>query len=458
MDSATLSGLIHQCQAFSLLGQDSQQFADLIQQRYRELEQCRVADRPLQVILAERDALTFLASFLAASHFPCHLFLTNPGWVAAEWQQVFSLVVPDLFWGNPPFGHQCVRDASSPDPCRPWDAPAILIPTGGSSGKIRFAAHTWDSLMASVQGFRQYFQVERVNSCCVLPLYHVSGLMQFLRSFVSGGQLLIQASKALEMDGWCEIEPEAFFLSLVPTQLQRLLAHPGRTRWLGRFQTVLLGGAPAWPALLEAARSARIALAPTYGMTETASQVATLKPAAFLQGVSGCGTVLPHAQITVRSPTGEVLEPGQIGQITIEADSLMVGYYPLLAAPIADYQPDDLGFFDASGSLHIVGRSSDKIITGGEKVFPAEVEAAIRATPWVEDVCVLGLPDPHWGEVVAAAYIPRHQALSPEQWRVILSHQLSKPKHPKRWFVLPTLPRNAQGKVDRLRLRQLLGV
>ena len=221
--------------------------------------------------------------------------------------------------------------------------------------------------------------------------------MQFLRSFTTGGKLVILPFKELSAGVKCDIEPSEFFISLVPTQLQRLLENPALATWLSRFQTVLLGGAPAWPELLEQARRYGIRLAPTYGMTETASQIVTLKPDDFLGGTVSCGQVLPHAKVTIRSPTGQLLGVNQIGNITIKADSLALGYYPELFTNRDNFQLDDLGFFDNQGYLNVVGRSSNKIITGGENVFPSEVEAAIRATQLVNDVCVIAIPDQHWG-------------------------------------------------------------
>jgi O-succinylbenzoic acid--CoA ligase len=238
-----------------------------------------------------------------------------------------DLVQPDIILGQDIATDRQQRYSSIPYPQSPIPN-SIMIPTGGSSGKIRFAIHTWETLMASVQGFRKYFQLTQVNSFCVLPLYHVSGLMQFMRSFTSGGKLVIQPFKALEAGGKCNIEPSEFFISLVPTQLQRLLQNPELAAWLSHFQTVLLGGAPAWQELLEQARHQNIRLAPTYGMTETASQIATLKPEEFLKGNNSSGQILPHVKVTIRSPNNEILDINKTGIITIQANSLALGYYP----------------------------------------------------------------------------------------------------------------------------------
>jgi O-succinylbenzoic acid--CoA ligase len=505
-----------------LIGYDSQDFFALANQVLSDLERRSSAAQPPTILLAERNPLKFLAYFIAACSTNCSILLANPDWGNSEWQQVFELVQPNLIWGDegmrkwrnggagaekevelekvegensfplspsqfPPASSK-VQTSFTPSS---FSTSHILIPTGGTSGKIRFAIHTWETLMASVQGFQQYFGLSQINSFCLLPLYHVSGLMQFLRSFTSNGKLVILPFKAVEAGEQSRVDPNEFFLSLVPTQLQRLLSNPAHphpqlnnsspstshpSSWLSRFHTVLLGGAPAWPELLETARQHQIRLAPTYGMTETASQIVTLKPDDFLKGKTGCGQVLPHAQVTICSPSGEVLNSNQIGIVTIGTKSLCQGYCPsghgLRAArssPTAlpersldaqfqglGFQPDDLGYFDAQGYLHIVGRGSNKIITGGENVFPTEVEAAIRETGLVSDVCVIGVNDRQWGEAISAIYVPIDPSVSPAALQTALANKLSRFKYPKHWVVAEKLPRNAQGKINRQQIETMI--
>jgi O-succinylbenzoic acid--CoA ligase len=438
-----------------LIGYDSHQFQQHFEQVYLELTHSLHQGMPPKIIISERNPVRFMAGFLAACAAGCPVFLCNPSWVKQEWQQVFELVQPDLILGYGDWGSAV--SAFYPSPDYPILKPQwIMIPTGGSSGQIRFAIHTWETLMASVRGFQQYFQLKQVNSFCVLPLYHVSGLMQFLRSFSTGGQVVILPFKELSAGVRCDIEPSEFFISLVPTQLQRLLQNPALANWLSRFQTVLLGGAPAWAELLEQARRQGIRLALTYGMTETASQIVTLKPDDFLGGTVSCGQVLPHAKVTIRSPTGQFLGANQTGIITISADSLALGYYPKLFNNRDTFQVDDTGFFDEKGYLNVLGRSSNKIITGGENVFPSEVESAIRATQMVADVRVIGLPDSDWGQVVTAVYIPSNSVVSPAGLQAAIENKLSKFKRPKHWIPVESLPRNSQGKVNRLELREIV--
>ncbi len=401
-----------------------------------------IGEKYLKIILAENEPVRFISVFLAAVSCGYPVFLANPNWGDKEWQEVLDLVQPDLIFKENLIQ---IKKNTAKDILKLPIENSIMIPTGGSSGKLRFAVHTWETLMASVQGFSDYFAVERVNCYCVLPLYHVSGLMQFLRCFVTGGNLVILPFKDLEN---YLINPENYFISLVPTQLHRLFQKSNLTQWLSRFHTVLLGGAPTWSELLETARNQQVRVALTYGMTETASQIVTLKPDDFLAGNTSCGKVLPHGKVRIVNDSGEILPPNQIGNIIITADSLFSAYYPLEVEAKQYFKSDDLGYFDDEGYLYVVGRSSDKIISGGENVFPAEIEAAILATHCVKDVCVVGIPDKDWGEVVTAVYVPASD-ISPEELQTALVGKLSKYKLPKYWVPVQVLPRNLQGKINR---------
>ncbi|MBD1926901.1 2-succinylbenzoate--CoA ligase [Trichocoleus sp. FACHB-90] len=433
-----------------LIGEDSRQFTSLAEHLFLQL----IQENQPKILLSEPDPIKFIASFIAAVAAGCPVFLCNPNWVKQEWQQVIDLVQPDIILGQDITGNRQQRYSPIPNPQSPIPN-SIMIPTGGSSGKIRFVIHTWETLMASVQGFIKYFQLTQVNSFCVLPLYHVSGLMQFMRSFTSGGKLVIQPFKALEAGEKCNIEPSEFFISLVPTQLQRLLQNPELAAWLSHFQTVLLGGAPAWRELLEQARHQNIRLAPTYGMTETASQIATLKPEEFLKGNNSSGQILPHAKVTIRSPNNEILDINERGIISIQTNSLALGYYPETFPNNHQFRVDDIGFIDKQGDINIIGRNSNKIITGGENVFPSEIEAAIRATGLVADICVIGLPDSHWGEIVTAIYIPSNPQIYSNTLQTAIKNKLSKFKRPKQWIPVETLPRNSQGKINLEQLQKI---
>ena len=390
------------------------------------------ANQLKRIIINESNYLIFLAKFLAGVAANCSIFLCNYNWGYQEWLEVEKIVNSKILLSANIVGK-------------------IMIPTGGTSGKIRFAIHTWETLRASVQGFSQYFALQTINSFCVLPLYHVSGLMQFMRSFLSGGKIIILPYKILKTGEIFKINPQAFYLSLVPTQLQYLLTY--NPLWLSQFKTILLGGGPAWPSLLDTARKYNIRLAPTYGMTETASQIVTLKPEDFLKGNHSSGQVLPQAQVKIIDETGHKLGVNQTGIITIRSKSLYLGYYPNVLDKQDKFITDDLGFLDNQGYLNIIGRNSQKIITGGENVFPTEIEAVILATNLVKEVCVLGLPDSQWGEVVTAVYVPLKTNVSSQEISSKISDKISKFKQPKYWLEVENIPRNQQGKIEQKKIK-----
>ncbi|MDJ1173257.1 AMP-binding protein [Roseofilum capinflatum] len=446
----TIANLV---QSFDLICPQGDRLYPLFWEKYQHL---REYTTPPRLLLNESEPVPFLAGFFAALATQTPVFLGNPQWKASEWQQVWQQVQPQLIWGTVP----CSPVKSSPPPPFPG---RVMIATGGSSGKIRFTMHTWETLGASVAGFTHYFngaENHPIHCCCTLPLYHVSGLMQVMRSLLTGGTLALLPYRSLS--GSLPFDPQNYFISLVPTQLKRLLSQS--CSHLSQFRAVLLGGAPAWPELLEQAKTAKIPVALTYGMTETASQVATLKPDRFWAGNRteniSCGQPLPHAQIVIQDDRGNPLPALQTGRVAIASSSLALGYFPHPFFGDRPFLTDDIGYFDNQNYLYILGRHSQTLITGGEKVFPQEVEAAILATQWVQDVAVMGIPDADWGEQVTAVYVPKDNRVTLETLEAALKEaiapHLSPYKQPKTWIAVQQLPRSAQGKLNQAALQDLI--
>ncbi len=377
----------------------------------------------LQIIDQKNPAL-FAAQFQKAIARQESVLLVNSTWQTSERTQINFLLEPDQ---RP----EILTKKSH-----------ILIPTGGTSGQIKLAIHTPETLSASVIGFQNFFNIKQVNCFCILPLYHVSGLMQWWRSHLSGGEFKLGDYQALKRGILPDGDLGDFCLSLVPTQLQVLLQVC--PQWLAQFRLILLGGAPPWRSLLDQARQYKLQIALTYGMTETASQVVALKPADFLAGKNCAGQVLPHANLSL----------SKAGLISITVQSLFLGYYPNFNYSKI-LETDDVGAFDQAGYLHLLGRQSQKIISGGENIYPAEIEAAILGMKFVKDTAVLGLPDPYWGEVVIAVVSLQNPG-DLDKVKMAITKQLSRYKQPKYWFVVKQLPRNAQGKLNRIKLRQMI--
>ena len=379
------------------------------------------------VVVEARDQSEFIARFTEAAAAGETVFLADPSWGHAERAQFDALVAQKPADGGDGRGWLC-------------------IPTGGSSGAIKLARHDEKTIEAATLGFCGHFGVRRVNAAGVLPPYHVSGFMAWMRTVLTGGTYQPANWRAVESGERPALpagEGERF-LSLVPTQLQRLLGDLEAEEWLRGFRAVFIGGAPAWPALIEAGRRARLPLAFSYGMTETAAMVAAMRPEEFLQGGQGSGTPLPHAGVRLDGD----------GRVVIAGGSLFRGYWPGWRAEEV-LTTEDLGLFDAEGSLHILGRRDALIITGGEKVDPAEVEKALRDTGQFNDVAVVGVPDVRWGEAVVACYPAEFAHPETAEVKRALEGRLAKFKHPKRYVAVARWPRNAQGKVNRAELREM---
>ena len=393
--------------------------ADAIELANRKLAEFTQSS-PNFIAIATTDPSEFIATLMAGLRLGIPIFLCNPHWGKLEWDRVASLTAQ--------------VDAQQ-------HQNTLMIPTGGSSGSIEFAIHTWETFSASVGGFQEFYEVDQINAVCTLPLYHVSGLMQLWRALLTDGKLLIVDFKQLCQAPnlvTSQIDLNHYFISLVPTQLSKLLDLD--SNWLGQFYTSLLGGAPPTIELLTRARAAKLSLALTYGMTETASQIASLKPTEFLAGNNSCGRVLPHAEIQFRSSTNGTTA------IAIKAKSLMLGYFPNIES-LTYFESDDLGLCDIDGYLTILGRNSGKIITGGENVLPIEVVNAIMVTGLVADVWIVGLPDRYWGQVVVAIYVKNNHPSSAEILSRSISGEISHYKIPKYWIPVIQIPRNALGKV-----------
>lgn len=366
-------------------------------------------------------------------------FLVDPGWGEVERAQWAALAE---------------RRPETGDGARGW----LCIPTGGSSGAMKLARHDERTLGAAVRGFCEHFGVSRVDALGLLPAWHVSGLMAWARCVWTGGEHRAASWKAVER-GEARPEGRAGFLSLVPTQLARLLGDRDAEAWLRGFRAVFLGGGPSWPDLLARARAARVPVALSYGMTETAAMVAAQRPEEFAEGDESCGRALPHARVAVSAE----------GRVLVGGVSLFCGYWPEVAAPGGGWLTDDLGEIDAEGRLRVAGRADALVISGGEKINPAEVEAALReaGAAWLDDVVVLGLPHPVWGREVVAVYPCGGDAggvgapadggrFASAGWRAELARRLALAKHPKRYLACPAAewPRDARGKINRARLAE----
>lgn len=398
----------------------------------RLIEKNRVNNNQI-IFLLSHNPHKFITIFFASILTNSSIFLLNPNWKKTELEQVYQLVKPNFVFTDTENYQYTDKYIHSPK--------GIMIPTGGTSGKIKFAIHTWATLRASAMGFCQFWGEKKINSLCCLPLYHVSGLMQIIRAFVTGAKLDIYEYSSLKKEIPLH-NYQNFFISLVPTQLKFFL--DTNSMWLKQFKIVLVGGSHTNQELQNLCKSQEINLALTYGMTETASGVTILKPEDFFNHKIGSGEVLPHAQISIDN------RQENFGKIIVKSSSLFKGYYPQYQ-DYSYFETDDLGYFDGENYLHIIGRNSRKIVSGGENIYPVEIENLIMKMELVKDVVILGKNDSYWGQIVCAIYVNitdtnKHNLV--EQIKTKLRSHLSHYKIPKIWLKVDQIPRNAQGKIN----------
>lgn len=345
------------------------------------------------------------------------------------------------------------------------DAPQAIVFTSGTTGRPKGAVLTWGNQVASASASALRLGTLPDDRWLVpLPLAHVGGLAVLLRCALAGAAVVLharfdpaEASAALDDD-------EATLASMVPTMLARLLEARGVRPAPPGLRAVLLGGGPAAPGLLAEARRRGFPIAPTYGLTEAASQVATARPGAF-DDAAPAAPPLPLAEVRVVDDAGRDVPAEAEGEIWVRGPMVMAGYWDDPEATAAALhegwlRTGDIGRLDAAGRLHVASRRQDLIVSGGENVYPAEVEAVLVEHPDVAAACVVGVPDEAWGQRVAAAVELRAGATVDEAaLEAFARGRLAGFKLPRRWLLLGEggLPRTGSGKVRRGEVRGRFG-
>lgn len=327
------------------------------------------------------------------------------------------------------------------------DDPLCVLFTSGTTGDPKGVVLTLGNVLASATA--SAFRLGLRGDDCwhvPLPMYHMGGLAPVYRSVLYGTALSIQ--RGFDPERTREALAGASAVSLVPTMLERVL-DSGPVPPL-RF--VLLGGAPCPPALLKCAQRRDVPVAPTYGMTETASQIATARPEEARSHPDSVGHPLMFAEVSVVDEAGVPREAGETGEIVVSGPMVTPGYIEGAADRFVNggLRTGDRGYRDEAGRVYVTGRADGTILTGGENVDPTEVASVLRSHPGVEDCAVVGLPDDEWGERVAALVVPADDA-DPSA-AALESHcrnRLAGYKLPRTIELAADLPRTASGTVDR---------
>ena len=395
--------------------------------------------RTPSVVIAEQDSLSFLLAFLAGVACQCRLVLVNQTWSRRQIEQVSCFLTVDEIIGNIiwPVGDtlwQSDIDISA----------SILLPTGGSGGRLRFAIHQWQHVLCVVEGYTQFWKTVELNTVNVLPLYHAGGLVPVLRSFVRGGKLVLGDWKGMHRDGIFPEIPKRGHLSIVPAQLQRLLAFEGGAQWLRRFEAVLIGGAASPDALLAQAIKLQIPIVRAYGMTEALGTVA-LQICHSLSDLEKSATVLPHLEARVVD-----------SEIQLRGEGLFEGYLPGELHSREWFASGDFGEMDSSNRIRVKGRKDRMIISGGENIDPVTIESAILQQGLAQQALVLGIDDPKWGQRVVAFLVGVGASVTATSLIERIGNEVPRYAIPKQWIFVDALPLTETGKMHHLRLEQTL--
>jgi O-succinylbenzoic acid--CoA ligase len=340
-----------------------------------------------------------------------------------------------------------------------------VVSSGGSSGGRRLCLQPLVNLDRSAVATAYWLRACGIDPAAALlvnplPVHHVSGLMPWWRARCWGAQHvrlepgLMKTPEALLAAGrsWPE-GPR--LLSLVPTQLKRLLDHPAGLEWLQGFDLIWVGGAALHGDLAERARGAGVPLAPCYGSTETAAMVAALPPQRFLAGETGCGDALPDVQWRLASDGG----------LELRTPRIALGCWQPEQPDCLQRLTDAAGWWRSGDcarltpGLQILGRLDTAIHSGGETVFPEQLEQRLQVAMHsvglsVDAVLLLAIPDPEWGERLVAL-------VKAEDSRVLeavqrLTQTWPPAERPQRWLLCPDLVQTEAGKLQRQRWRHWL--
>jgi O-succinylbenzoic acid--CoA ligase len=336
----------------------------------------------------------------------------------------------------------------------------LLMFTSGTTGRAKVVQLTMGNLLASAVASAFRLGIDPEDRWLVpLSLHHMGGIAPVLRSTLYGTTAIVEAS----FDAGGTVDDirsfDATCVSLVPTMLRRMLDARGTLPDSLRF--VLVGGAPCPDALIDRCRDFSVPVCPTYGMTETGSQIATARHREAYEIPGSVGPPLQWTDVTVVDETGDTVEPGETGELVVSGPTVTPGYYGEQTATAEAFgthglHTGDVGYQDENGRLYVLNRLDDRILTGGENVDPGEVVDALRDQSGVVDAAVVGLPDDEWGERVGALLVPEGEAVDVNELEQFLRERLAGFKLPRTVGVTDALPRTVSGTVERDAVREEL--
>jgi fatty-acyl-CoA synthase len=419
------------------------------------LEDCRP-----DVLVAEPAHAAMVAPFLAELSVRHALLVDDdPALPAAE-----------LSEGWESFGDFSTRH----DPLEEWapqfdDDVAALLYTSGTTGRAKGVMLTHGNLWWNWVNVDTVVdtRAEDVN-LAIAPMFHIGGLNSFtLRTLTRGGRVIIRRSfdPAQTLRDLVEYRVNTMFL--VPAMLSAIQRQPSfADADLSPLRATIAAGAPVPPALIASYAEKGVLLQQAWGLTETAPFATYLEASMTEQKLGSCGVPMPYTNVKVVDPStlDAVVEPFATGEFWVSGPNVSKGYWNNPDATAAAFTSDgwfrtgDIGYADEDGYFFIVDRLKDMIISGGENVYPAEIENVLSPRPDFADVAVVGVADDTWGEAVFAvvALVEGSPQITLDELRAFAAQSLARYKLPTRLAFVESIPRNGAGKLDKVLIRQLV--
>ncbi len=357
-------------------------------------------------------------------------------------------------------GHDPLADPVTVDP----DDVAVIMYTSGTTGQPKGAMLTHGNLCWNNINALHAIDVGTDEiTLVVAPLFHIGGLnVNTILTWQKGGEVVLH--RAFEPGAALAAIAEYGVTGMfgVPAMFLFMSQHPDfDTTDLTTMRVAVVGGAPVPEPLTKLYLGRGVPFAQGYGLTETAPMATFLLPEYALEKVGSAGYAPMYTEVEILEADGNVLPRGELGEICVRGPNVMKGYWnrPDATAEAIDehgwFHSGDLGYLDEDGFLFVVDRVKDMVISGGENVYPAEVESVLYDHPKITEVAVIGLPDEKWGEaVVAVVVLNEGDELALDELRDFAGERLAKYKLPTRLHQVPVLPRNPAGKVLKFELRE----
>lgn len=329
--------------------------------------------------------------------------------------------------------------------------------TGFPKGVLQTYGNHWWSAISSALNIGI---IEEDCWLCTMPLFHISGYSILIRSVVYGMTVVLHETFDEQKVINDIVQQKVSIMSVVSTMLARIVHALGNQEMPAHFRCMLLGGGPASLPLLTSCTEKRIPVIQTYGMTETASQIVTLSSEYSLRKVGSAGKPLFPSQIKIVDAAGLELGPKEEGEIIVKGPNVTRGYLNQVAATKEKIDngwlsTGDIGYLDEDGFLYVLDRRSDLIISGGENIYPAEIEGILIGHEKISDAGVIGIEDDQWGQIPVAYIVKKPGChVTIDEITLYCQQKLAGYKIPKKITFINQLPRNAASKLLRRILRE----